>query len=74
MAEIIDQLKKKAKYVKDKAFNATKGMARKTKDTMNSSVRTTAAHSNTREFEEGAAGTNTARKGDPLTEYSEKEP
>lgn len=65
--------------VKDKAVDTTKGVTHKTKDTITQSVsktssKTTSASSNQeREFEEGAAGTETGRKEDPLTEYRDKE-
>ena len=32
------------------------------------------SNNNDKEYEEGVAGTNTNRKSDPLTEYSDKEP
>lgn len=40
---------------------------------MDSSIETSANSAN-RKYEEGVAGTNTDRKSDPLTEYSDKEP
>jgi len=44
-----------------------------TKDVVDSSLQTSSSSMN-REYEEVVAGTNTNRKGDPLTEYSDKEP
>ena len=73
MGEIIDQIKEKAKDVKDAVVDTTKDVTEKTKDTIDSSLQTSSTSMN-REYEEGIAGTNTNRKSDPLTEYSEKEP
>ena len=73
MGEIIDQIKEKAKDVKDVMVDTTKDVTEKTKDTIDSSLQTSSTSKN-REYEEGIAGTNTNRKSDPLTEYSEKEP
>ncbi len=73
MGEIIDKVKDKAKDVKDAVVDTTKGVADKAKDTVESSTQTSSS-STGREYEEGAAGTNTNRKSDPLTEYSDKEP
>jgi hypothetical protein len=73
MGEIIDKVKDKAKDVKDAVVDTTKDVAGKAKDTVDSSVRTSSS-STGREYEEGVAGTNTNRKSDPLTEYSDKEP
>ncbi|HYF99834.1 MAG TPA: hypothetical protein VD815_07065 [Candidatus Saccharimonadales bacterium] len=73
MGEIIDKVKDKAKDVKDTVVDTTKGVADKAKDTVDSSTQTSSS-STGREYEEGAAGTNTNRKSDPLTEYSDKEP
>ena len=73
MGEIIDKLKEKVKDAKDTVVDTTKDVAEKTKDTVDSSLRTSTI-SNDKEYEEGVAGTNTNRKSDPLTEYSDKEP
>ena len=73
MGEIIDQIKEKAKDVKDAVVDTTKDVAEGTKDIVDSSLQTSSSSMN-REYEEGAAGTNTNRKSDPLTEYSDKEP
>jgi hypothetical protein len=73
MGEIIDKVKEKAKDVKDAVVDTTKDVAEKTKDTVDSSLQTSSSSTN-RQYEEGVAGTNTERKSDPLTEYSEKEP
>jgi hypothetical protein len=73
MGEIIDKLKEKVKDAKDTVVDTTKDVAEKTKDTADSSLRTSTI-SNDKEYEEGVAGTNTNRKSDPLTEYSDKEP
>ena len=73
MGEIIDKVKDKAKGVKDAVVDTTKDVAGKAKDTVDSSTQTSSS-STGREYEEGAAGTNTNRKSDPLTEYSDKEP
>ena len=72
MGEIIDKLKEKVKDAKDTVVDTTKDVAEKTKDTVDSSLRTSTI-SNDKEYEEGVAGTNTNRKSDPLTEYSDKE-
>lgn len=71
MGEIIDKIKEKTKDVKDSVVDTTKEVADKTKDTIDSSTQTS---STDRNYEEGVAGTNTNRKSDPLTEYSDKEP
>ena len=73
MGEITDKLKEKVKDAKDTVVDTTKDVAEKTKDTVDSSLRTSTI-SNDKEYEEGVAGTNTNRKSDPLTEYSDKEP
>ena len=73
MGEIIDKLKEKVKDAKDTVVDTTKDVAEKTKDTVDSSLRTSTI-SNDKEYEEGVARTNTNRKSDPLTEYSDKEP
>ncbi len=73
MGEIIDKLKEKVKDAKDTVVDTTKDVAEKTKDTVDSSLRTSTI-SDDKEYEEGVAGTNTNRKSDPLTEYSDKEP
>lgn len=73
MGEIIDKLKEKVKDAKDTVVDTTKDVAEKTKDTVDSSLRTSTI-SNDKEYEEGVAGTNTNRKSDQLTEYSDKEP
>jgi hypothetical protein len=79
MGEIIDKVKEKAKDVKDKVVDTskdvadkTKDVAGKTKDTVSSS--TSSSPSSQREYEEGAAGTETGRKDDPLVEYRRNEP
>jgi hypothetical protein len=73
VGEIIDKVKDKAKDIKDEVVDTTKDVSGKAKDTIDSSVQTSSS-STGREYEEGAAGTNTNRKSDPLTEYSDKEP
>ena len=73
MGEIIDKVKEKAKDVKDAVVDTTKDVAEKTKDTVDSTLQMSSSSTN-RQYEEGVAGTNTERKSDPLTEYSEKEP
>ena len=73
MGEIIDKVKEKAKDVKDSVVDTAKDVAEKTKYTVDSSLQTSSNSTDT-EYEEGAAGTNTNRKSDPLTEYSDKEP
>ena len=74
MGEIIDKVKDKVKDVKDKVVDTTKDFADKTKDTIGDSSTQTSSTSAGRKYEEGVAGTNTNRKSDPLTEYSDKEP
>jgi hypothetical protein len=73
MSEIIDKVKEKAKDVKDAMVDTSENVAEKTKNTLESSSQTSSS-STDREYEEGVAGTNTNRKSDPLTEYSDKEP
>ena len=73
MGEIIDKVKEKVKDAKDKVVDTTKDVADKTKETIDSSTQTSSS-SGSRQYEEGVAGTNTNRKSDPLTEYSDKEP
>lgn len=80
MGEIIDKVKEKAKDVKDKVVDTskdvadkTKDVAGKTKDTVNSSS-SSSSPSSQRDYEEGAAGTETGRKDDPLVEYRRNEP
>ena len=66
--------KGKAKDVKDTVVDTTKDVGEKTKDTIDSSVKSSSSNSKDREYEEGAAGANKNGKTDPLTEYSDKEP
>ena len=73
MGEIIDKVKEKAKDVKDAVVDTTKGIADKAKDTLDQ-TENISVNSTDKEYEEGVAGTNTNRKSDPLTEYSDKEP
>ncbi len=74
MGEIIDKLKEKVKGAKDTVVDTTKDVAEKTKDTMDSSGKTSSTIPHDKEYEEGVAGTSIHRKSDPLTEYSDKEP
>ena len=68
------EIKDKLKGVKDKAVGAGEDV----KDTMTGSDRDEdrypSSSGGTREYEEGAPGTETGRKDDPLTSYREKEP
>ena len=73
MGEIIDKVKDKVKDVKDAMVDTTKDVTGKTKDAVGSPIKNVIKFSG-REYQEGAAGTNTNRKSDPLTEYSDKEP
>jgi hypothetical protein len=76
MGKIIDKVKEKAKGVKDKVVDTTKEVKDKTKATVSSSSSTSSStsSSNQRECGGGIAGTDKARKDDPLTEYKENEP
>jgi hypothetical protein len=73
MGEIIDKVKDKVKDVKDAMVDTTKDVTGKTKGAVGSPIQMSSS-SVGREYQEGAAGTNTNRKSDPLTEYSDKEP
>ncbi len=70
---VVDTTKDVAEKTKNTVVDTTKDVAEKTKNTMNSSLRTSTI-SNDKEYEEGVAGTNTNRRSNPLTEYSDKEP
>jgi len=59
--------------VKDAVVDTTKYVGEETKDTVDSTLQTSSI-STGRQYEEGVAGTNTERKSDPLTEYSDKGP
>jgi hypothetical protein len=79
MGEIIDQIKEKAKDVKDAMVDTTKDVADKTKETVDpsssSNVQSYSSGSEVdRKYEEGGPGTNVHRNDDPLTEYKDKEP
>jgi hypothetical protein len=65
----MSEIKDKLKNVKDKVVGAGEDVKDKTKDTM-----TGGASSETGAYEEGAPGTETGRKDDPLTSYRDKEP
>jgi hypothetical protein len=65
----MSEIKDKLKNVKDKVVGAGEDVKDKTKDTM-----TGGASSGTGAYEEGAPGTETGRKDDPLTSYRDKEP
>mgnify|MGYP000554204207 CR=1 FL=1 len=75
---VLDRITDKLGDVKDKAVDTTRGIAGKTKDTINSSSsgndRSYSAGGGDRKYEEGEAGTDINRKDDPLTEYRDKEP
>src|ERR671913_2472594 len=67
----MSEIKDKLKGVKDKVVGAGEG----TKDKVTGSNRDdTSASGGTGAYEEGAPGTETGRKDDPLTSYREKEP
>ena len=67
----MSEIKDKLKGVKDKVVGAGEG----TKDKVTGSNRDdTSTSGGTGEYEEGAPGTETGRKDDPLTSYREKEP
>jgi hypothetical protein len=67
----MSEIKDKLKGVKDKVVGAGEG----TKDTITGSNQDdTSTSGGTGEYEEGAPGTETGRKDDPLTSYREKEP
>jgi hypothetical protein len=63
MTNITDKVKEKLKDTKDKVTTTTKER-----------VGGSSSTEQDRTFEEGARGTETDRKDDPLTEYREKEP
>jgi hypothetical protein len=75
---VLDRITDKLGDVKDKAVDTTRGIAGKTKDTINPSSsgndRSYSAGGGDRKYEEGEAGTDINRKDDPLTEYRDKEP
>ena len=64
MSDIAEKVKDKLKGTKDKVTGAAKEGAASSSST----------DEQEKEFEEGAAGTEIARKEDPLKEYREKEP
>jgi hypothetical protein len=67
----MSEIKDKLKGVKDKVVGAGEG----TKDKVTGSNRDdTSTSGRTGAYEEGAPGTETGRKDDPLTSYREKEP
>ena len=67
----MSEIKDKLKGVKDKVVGAGEG----TKDTVSgSNQKDTSTSGGTGAYEEGAPGTETGRKDDPLTSYREKEP
>ena len=67
----MSEIKDKLKGVKDKV----KGAAEGTKDTVTGSNQNdTSTSRGTGAYEEGAPGTETGRKDDPLTSYRDKEP
>ena len=67
----MSEIKDKLKGVKDKVVGAGEG----TKDTVTgSNQEDTSTSGGTGAYEEGAPGTETGRKDDPLTSYREKEP
>ena len=70
MGKFIDMIKEKAKGTRDKFVNTKK----EAKDMAKSSTTYSSSSGPNEEFEEGVAGTNRARKDDPLTEYKENEP
>jgi hypothetical protein len=78
MGEIIDKVKDKAKDVKDKVVDTTKGVGEKTKETVTPSSSSSSSDSSSsnqdRRYEEGGPGTEVGRNDDPLTEYRDKEP
>jgi hypothetical protein len=82
MGEIIDKVKDKAKDVKDKVVDTTKGVGEKTKETVTPSSSSSSSSSSSdssssnqdRRYEEGGPGTEIGRNDDPLTEYRDKEP
>ncbi len=69
----IDKVVDTTMGVKDKVVDTTKGVAGKTKETVTSGSSTSAASGESRQYEEGYAGTDTGRSEDPLTEYRDKE-
>ena len=64
----MSEIKDKLKGVKDKVM----GAGEETKDTVTGGSSSTSGR--TGAYEEGAPGTETGRKDDPLTSYREKEP
>jgi hypothetical protein len=67
----MSEIKDKLKGVKDKVVGAGEG----TKDTVTGSNQNdTSTSGGTGAYEQGAPGTETGRKDDPLTSYREKEP
>jgi hypothetical protein len=80
MGEIIDQIKEKAKDVKDAMVDTTKDAADKTKDTLDPSSSDSNGQSHSsgssanRKYEEGGPGTDVNINDNPLTEYKDKEP
>lgn len=84
MGKILDEIKEKAKDVKDALVDTTKDVAEKSKDTVapdyntfqreGSSESPSSTGQQDRRYEEGGPGTDVNRNDDPLTEYREKEP
>ncbi len=57
----------------DKVVDTTKGVAEKTKDTITPDSSSSSGSGQSKQYEEGYAGTDTGRSEDPLTEYRDKE-
>jgi uncharacterized protein YjbJ (UPF0337 family) len=77
---MLNNISEKIEDAKEKVEDKTKEIAGKSKHTIESKIHSSSSNSSSnssnqdREYEEGIAGTNTERKSDPLTQYSDKEP
>lgn len=79
MGEIIDQIREKAKDVKDAMVDTSKDVADKTKETVDPSSNSngqsySSGSGGDRRYEEGGPGTDVNRNDNPLTGYKDKEP
>jgi hypothetical protein len=78
MGKIVDKVKKKVTGAKDKVKDVGEGaketMTGSTDETYTTKERASSSSRGTGTYEEGAPGTDTGRKDDPLTSYRDKEP
>jgi hypothetical protein len=73
MSKIADKVKEKLKSGKDKVMDTGEGAKNRVAGDDDSTERRTSGYGSTA-YEEGAPGSETGRKDDPLTSYRDKEP